>query len=158
MDVAASLALPLANTVPSAEAVSPAAGTMDMASRADHKHERLTSAQNVTLDANGMATITFSRTFAAEPVIVFGALGTGTAPVPDFRGEFIKTGAIYTGLTVYGQRNRSLPTIAPLSGGIVLLANLITGLNTILTGLSGFAPYEAAAGSRVSVTAIQASQ
>lgn len=150
--------LQLADTAPSSEAKTPTAGMMDTASRADHIHPRLTSAANVTLDSNGLATITFTRTFTAEPVLVFGSIGNGTGPIPDFRGELIQTNGVYTGVTIYGQRARSLPTITPLNSGLItLLSSLISALNPILAQLSNFAPYEAAAGARVSVTAIQAS-
>lgn len=147
----------LSDATPVAEAKTATAGQMPMASRGDHTHPRLTSAANVTLDANGYATITFTRTFASEPVLVFGSLGTGTGPVPDFRGELIQTGNVYTGVIVYGQRNRALPSITPVNTGLLVIGTLITGLNTIFASISGFAPFEAAAGARVSVTAIQAS-
>lgn len=146
----------LADTSPLSESKTATAGAMNKAPRADHQHPRLTSADNYTLDANGFVTITFSRNFTTEPAIVMNALGSGTGPVPDFRAEFIKTGALWTGATVYGQRARALPTIAPLSAGLLtLLSSLIGALNPILASISGFAPYEAAAGARVSVVAIQ---
>jgi hypothetical protein len=149
--------LQLADSSPTAEAKSPAAGSMDTASRGDHTHPRLTSAANVTLDANGYATITFTRTFATEPVLVFGSLGSGTEPVPDFRGNFIQTNGVYTGVTIYGQRARAMPMINPISTGLLSILSVLQALNPVLAQLSGFTPYEAAAGARVSVTAIQAS-
>lgn len=155
--IAPSNGITLADTVPKAEAKVAVPGAMEQASRGDHTHPRLTSATNVTLDANGYATIVFTRTFTTEPVLVFGALGTGTGPVPDFRGELVQTGALYTGVIVYGQRNRALPTLAAVNTGLLTIAPLITGLNTLFASISGFAPFEAAAGARVSVTAIQAS-
>lgn len=145
----------LADTAPLSEAKTPTAGAMSKATRADHQHPRLTSADNYTLDANGFVTITFSRTFSTEPAIVMNALGSGTDPVPDFRAQFNKTGALWTGATIYGQRSRPLPSLAPLSTGILNILALITPLNALLNLLSGFTPYEPAAGARVSVVAIQ---
>lgn len=146
----------LADTVPLAESKTPTAGAMNKAPRADHQHPRLTSATNHTLDANGFATVTFTREFLTEPAITMNGLGAGTSPVPDFRADFIISNGKWTGATVYGQRTRALPTIAPLNAGLLgLLASLIGALNPILLSLSGFAPYEAAAGARVSVVAIQ---
>lgn len=142
----AAFTTPMADIPPLSESGTAAAGGMPMATRADHQHQRLTSAINTTLDANGLATIEFTRTFDAEPVIVFGALGAGTGPVPDFRADLIKTGAFWTGATIYGQRARPLPSL----GGILLIGPLIAAL-------SGYTPYEAAAGAKVSVTAIKAS-
>lgn len=156
IDMAAIKAAILSNSVPLAEARTPTVGSMDTAPRADHQHPRLTSATNHTLDASGMATVVFTREFPTEPAITMNGLGSGTGPVPDFRADFILTNGKWTGATVYGQRARSLPTIAPLSAGLLtLVSSLIGALNPILASLSGFAPYEAAAGARVSVVAIQ---
>lgn len=149
--------IPLSDTPPGAEAKAAAAGSMPVASRGDHTHPRLTSAANATLDANGYATITFTRTFTTEPVLVFGAIGAGTGPVPDFRGDFIITNGIYTGVTIFGQRSRPLPNMPSQLTALAVLTGVITAVNSIMSLLSGFTPYEPAAGARVSVTAIQAS-
>jgi len=148
-------AITLADVPPIGEAVVPTAGMMSLATRADHQHPRLTSSTNHTLDANGFVTVTFTRTFDQEPAVSTTAIGSGTGPIPDFRVDFIKTGAVWTGATIYGERPRNFPTITPLSTGLVLILNLINALNTILTSLSGFMPTEPAAGARVSVVVIK---
>lgn len=149
-------AITLSNVAPLSEAKVPDAGMMNEAVRADHQHPRLTSSTNHTLDANGFATITFTRTFDSEPAIALTALGSGTDPVPDFRADFIKTGNLWTGATIYGSRSRALPMITPINGGLIgLLSSLISALNPILATLSGFMPYEAAAGARVSAVVIK---
>ena len=146
----------LADIPPLSESGSPKAGAMELATRADHQHPRLTSATNHVLDTNGLTTVVFTRSFDTEPAITMNGLGSGTGPVPDFRADFIITNGKWTGATVYGQRARSLPTIAPLNAGLLaLLSSLIGALNPILASLSGFAPYENAAGAKVSVVAIQ---
>lgn len=148
-------AITLSDVPPIAEAKVPNAGMMNEAVRADHQHPRLTSSTNHTLDANGFVTVTFTRTFDTEPAINLTALGSGTSPIPDFRAEFIKTGALWTGATIYGQRNRPLPALVPVSTSIILIGPLITGLNTLFTSLSGFTPYEPAAGAQVSCVVIK---
>lgn len=146
----------LSNDPPLSEAKTPTPGAQQKATRADHQHPRLTSATNHTLDANGFTTVTFTREFLTEPAITMNGLGSGTGPVPDFRADFIITNGKWTGATVYGQRARSLPTLAPLNSGLLsLVSSLIGALNPLLASLSGFAPYENAAGARVSVVAIQ---
>jgi hypothetical protein len=148
-------AITLSDTPPNAEAKVPNPGMMNEAVRADHQHPRLTSSTNHTLDANGFVTVTFTRTFDTEPAINLTAIGSGTSPIPDFRAEFIKTGALWTGATIFGQRNRSLPVITPLNTGLSLLSTLITGLNSIFSAMSGFAAYEPAAGAQVSCVVIK---
>lgn len=146
----------LASDMPLPEAVAASAGTMGRAARGDHRHKRLTSATNHTLDGSGLATVVFTQSFASEPSLALVALGSGTGPVPDFRGDFIKTGELWTGCTVYGERPRALVTSAPLSG-ITLVTNLVTALNTIFASLSGYSVREPAAGARVSVIAVTTS-
>lgn len=147
---------PLASAIPRSEATGGSAGSGAAVSREDHQHPRLTSASNHTLDSAGFATVTFTRTFAVEPALSLVALGAGTDAVPDFRGEFTKTGALWTGGIVYGERARVLPTIAPISG-IALLSGLVTALNGIFAGLSGYSVREPASGARVSVIALMPS-
>jgi hypothetical protein len=147
----------LGSSMPAPEKRTATPGQMAEASRSDHQHPRLTSAANATLDASGYATVMFTRTFDAEPVLVFGSIGSGTTPVPEFRGELIQSAGLYTGVRVFGQRSRAIPTINPISTGLASIFSLLGALNPILQQLSGFTPYEPASGARVSVTAIQAS-
>ena len=58
--------IPLADQNPSAEAGSAKPGTMDLGSRADHVHPRLTATATGTLNSSGEATVTFTRTALAH--------------------------------------------------------------------------------------------
>jgi len=138
-------ALVLADTLPKAETKTPTAGTMPMAPRADHQHPRLTSASNHTLGSDGFVDVIFTRTFDQEPAIVCLALGSSD-PVPDFTATPVKTGDVWTGARIYGERKRALPLLT----GLVLIG-------PVVTALAGFKPWEPAAGARVSVIALQAS-
>lgn len=146
-------------TAPKSEAMAPAVGASEEFAPIDHQHQRLSAGGNATLDSNGLALVPLNPIHTIEPVIIFGALGTGTGPVPDFRGELITNAAgEYVAVKVYGQRARQLPELAPLNGGVlVLLGSLISALNILLAGLSKFAPWEAAAGAQVSVLAVRPS-
>lgn len=139
------LTVALATMLPSAESKEAAPGRAEQASRADHTHPRLTSASNHTLGADGTVEVTFTRTFDREPVIACLSLAS-MDPVPDFTATPIKTGDVWTGARIYGERKRALPLLT----GILVVGPLITAL-------SGFKPWEPAAGARVSVIALQAS-
>jgi len=165
MDTSAVAAALLSDTPPIAEATTPAAGAGPKASRYDHLHPRLSSAQSGTLDGNGQATVIFTRTFTAKPAVTVLAVEDDTNPVPRFKvrrwlkadGSAWVSGP-YGGCVIYGDRARVLPTITQLNGGIiVLLASLITALNTILAQLSGYAPYVPAASVEFSLIALQPS-
>ena len=94
----------------------------------DHRHPRLTSSKNVTLDANGLATVTFDRVFEVEPTFLAGPIGSfGNTPpivgvegwVKDVDGKFI--GANLKGVRAVNQVMASttppLLNISILSGG-----------------------------------------
>jgi len=142
-------AIALADVAPLSEAKAAAAGSMNMAPRADHQHPRLTSAQIATLDNMGTQTVTFTRTFDTEPAISIIAVENDTKSPPDFK---VKTFAVdangkYTGCTVYATRARPLPAL-----------NAITDLLGGVVGkLTGFMPNEPAAGVRFSIIALHAS-
>lgn len=166
LDMAAIQAGLLSDTTPLAEATAPAAGAGDKASRFNHLHPRLSSAQSGTLDANGQQTVIFTRTFTAKPAVTVLAVEDDTSPVPRFKvrrwlkadGSSWASGSPYGGCVIYGDRARVLPTITQLNGGIiVLLSSLITALNTIITQLSGYAPYVPAANVEFSLIALQPS-
>ncbi len=110
----------LANSLPSAEGVAAAAGMASVASRVDHVHPRLTSTNIDTLDASGLKTLTFTRSFATEPSAVFTMIEAGTAAPVSFRVQsWVMTGANYTGCVVYGQRHRALPAVLTLLTALV---------------------------------------
>lgn len=153
--VPATTSFVLADTAPKAEQKTAAAGVMDAASRADHTHPRLTSAQTGQLDANGTATMMFTRMFTAEPAISVLAVENDTKSPPDFKvKQFLDdtgapwvAGKTYGGCIVYGTRARALPVL-----------NAVTDLLGGVVGkLTGFIPTEPAAGVRFSIIALQAS-
>lgn len=166
MDPSAVAAALLSDTPPVAEATTPAAGDGSKASRFNHLHPRLSSAQSGTLDANGQQTVIFTRTFSSKPAVTVLAIEDDTNPVPRFKvrrwlkadGSAWASGSPYGGCIIYGDRARVLPTLTQLNGGIiVLLSSLITALNSILTQLSGYAPYVPAANVEFSLIALQPS-
>ncbi len=152
---------PFSTAVPKTEMTGGAAGSVREIPPADHQHPRLTSTASGTLAVNGTASVTFTRTFSTKPAVTVMEIDSGgTSPPVDFKVQSWTQDANgnYTGCTIYGTRNRALPTIAPLSSGLLtLLSSLIGALNPILASLSGFAPYEAAGGAAFSLIALQPS-
>lgn len=59
----------LADMAPLSEAGTAAAGSEAQATRADHRHPRLTSATTGVLNASGEATVSFTRTFPTKPSV-----------------------------------------------------------------------------------------
>lgn len=148
---------PFSNVQPKAEGGSPALGAVQMIPYADHIHPRLTATAKGTLDASGNATVTFTQAFDAEPGVTVTSVDVkaGGKPVPRFDITFTLTAGKYTGCTVYGERQRPLPTLAQASGG--LLGALVTSVNAVLAPLSGFLPTEPAAGAGFSLIAVKTS-
>ncbi len=136
-----------ADVMPKPETGTAQKGTsQDRFATEDHQHPRLTSAKNVVLDANGYATVEFSRTFDTEPAMAYASLGAIDGPVPDFSGELIKdTSGKFVGIKVYGERKKALPLIT----GLALL-----NIGPLVTLLTGYKPWEPAAGAKVSVIAV----
>lgn len=131
-----------ANVAPKGEARSAATGAQSMKyALEDHQHPRLTSATIVTLDGTNTATVTFTRTFAAEPSIDLTPIAPGgTQPVILQVDSWIQDGGgLYTGCVIRGYRMNTLP------------ASL-----TLLTALVNFSVSSgSASGVRVSVIALQ---
>lgn len=127
MEVSAPLAVPLANSAPTAEAVSASPGSMDMASRADHTHPRLTATATGTLNASGEATITFTRSFASKPAVtVLYVEATDNQPVVFKVKSWTMTGGNYTGCVIKGYRSQTIPqNLATLLLGAIF--NLFAG-------------------------------
>lgn len=146
-----------ATMAPRGEAGAPVIGTTDAITRPDHQHPRLTATAKGTLDANGNATVTFTQAFDAEPGVTVTSVDVkaGGKPVPRFDITFTLTAGKYTGCTVYGERQRPLPTLAQASGG--LLGALVTSINAVLAPLSGFLPTEPASGAGFSLIAVKTS-
>jgi len=64
----------LGNSTPRSEAVTPAAGGAQVASRDDHRHPRLTSTTVGSITTGNTATILFTRAFTNEPGIDYQEL------------------------------------------------------------------------------------
>lgn len=61
----------------------------------------------------------------------------------------------YVGCVIKGQRAQMLPTINPLSGTLTLLSSVITGVNTLVSALTGYNVFGGGvAGASVSVIAV----
>lgn len=132
---------------PLAEKVAAAAGAGTKGSRDDHVHPRLTSSTRVTLNASGLATVTYTRTFDTKPAILLTAINPSGRQIFLEVVDDIQTGAVYTGCHVKGYRSQILPALT----GILLIGPLIAAL-------SGFDAFGgSAAGVEISIVAIQPS-
>lgn len=144
-----------ANTPPSSEALAGVAGADTDYARADHQHPRLTSTTYATLNAQGQATVTFSRTFVNKPGLNLAETDATIAMQPlVLRGLAWVTDAQgrYVGVTIQGSRAQMLPTLNPVSG---ILSGVITGTNALVSALTGFNIFGgSAAGATVSVIAV----
>lgn len=121
----------------------------------DHQHPRLTSTTYATLDASGQATITFTRTFTNKPGLNLTETDAvaGSQPLV-LRGLTWTQDAQlrYTGVVIQGLRAQLLPALQPVNG---LLTVVITGVNTVVTSLTGFNIFGgAASGASISVIAV----
>lgn len=139
---------------PAAEAVGGDPGTDEHKySLEGHRHPRLTSttgnrqgALTHVIGSNGTATIGFTRTFSAPPGTVFTEVppitGTMSGMPASFRVEnWVLTDGLYTGCVVRCWRGQTLPTLSTVSG---ILTVVISGVNTIVSRLTGFNPFGAA--------------
>lgn len=127
-----------ATTAPPPVALQGSAGISTEYALKDHTHEARTQRRVVTLDGNGLATWTFSKPFDNKPsmnYMVFQPTGTGKVVVDAV--EWVMSGTKFVGVKVSGSRSQKLPQSPPVTG-IALLANVITGLNNLIAGLSGY--------------------
>lgn len=124
----------------------------------DHQHPRLTSTTYATLGSSGQATVTFSRTFANKPGINLTETDAASGSQPLVLrglGWVQDATGLYTGVTIAGSRAQLLPTLTPLSGVLTLLGQVITGVNGLVTTLTGYNIFGgSAAGATVSVIAV----
>lgn len=136
-----------------------AAGSMVLASRGDHKHPRLSVTAQGALDSNGQAPVTFMRdgvavTFATKPAVTCMSVSASAAVFFDFAYTTDAQGR-YIGGTLTGRKGRALPQLTAVSG---ILTAVITGVNALVSALTGFDPFNsAAAGVEFSFIAIGAS-
>ncbi|WP_311270484.1 hypothetical protein [Sphingobium sp. WCS2017Hpa-17] len=158
-------ALKAAMPVPSAETPMPEAvggapgveGTK--VSGAGHQHPRLTSTtgpkstspDSHVVAATGLATVMFTRSFDLPPGPVFCEVPPATGVMPAQPASFRVESWIretmtptpsgkYVGCVVRAWRGRPLPLMTLLSGVLSL-----TGINGIITGLTGFVTFAAPA-------------
>lgn len=117
----------LSDALPPAEAVAATAGATALASRDSHRHPRLTSATNETLGASGETTVTFTRTFAAMPVLACMLIeGANNQPVMFKVKSWVQDGSLnYTGCVIKGYRAQTVPQnlATLLLGGVFDLFN-----------------------------------
>lgn len=144
----ASVSTPLGDMAPLSEAGIAAAGSEAWATRADHRHPRLTSATNGTLNASGEATVNFTRTFTTKPsvAILYSETADGQPIVFKVKtwlgvGGTTWTSGDYTGCVIKGYRSQTVPqNLATL---------LLGGVFNLFAG--------SASGAEYSLIAVQAS-
>jgi len=141
-------------SVPPPEGTAGAAGAMSPYARGDHVHPRLTSSTGNTgaaptshvIGSNGTARITFTRTFPTFPAAIFTEVppqtGVMSAQPAIFRVDsWITDGTgAYSGCVVRAWRTQTLPTLLTVTG---ILTAVITGVNAIVSALTGFNPFGA---------------
>lgn len=157
-----------ANAPPMGEAVTAAKGAQTTRfALEDHQHPRLTSTTVGTIGSSGTATVTFTRSFLKEPGMVLTEI-PGTAPPQTMPATFkveswvrevmspTPSGA-YVGCVVRCWRSQVLPTLNTISVAS-LLSGVISGLNTVITALTGFNIFAASAnGTAFTCIAVQRS-
>jgi hypothetical protein len=143
----------MSTTAPLPEAMTAAPGSSGRLPDASHTHPSISVRHRVTLDSNGLATVTWAHSFAIRPGIFFCPINPGAGQVTvNVTSETVSNG-VYVGCVIKGFRSRPLPTLSPVSA--TLLSDLVTGVNAISAALTGFdANNASAAGVEVNVIAI----
>lgn len=120
----------------------------------DHQHPRLTSTTYATLDTDGRATVTFTRSFTNKPGFSITEIDTNkTQPLVCVVESFIGTGP-YTGCVIKGFRSQALPA-QPQMNLLAILGTVVAGVNAIAASLTGFNVFGGSpANASVSVVAI----
>lgn len=145
-----------ASNTPLNEITSGSAGAQSTMSRGDHQHPRLSATANGTLDSNGEAVITFTRTFSLKPAVAILLIESSeNMPIFFKVKSWTTSGTDYIGCIIKGYRGQSLPSLSVVSG---ILTAVITGVNAIVSALTGFNVFNGvAAGAEYSFIAIQPS-
>lgn len=124
--------LPFSDATPMAETRLGTPGAAPKAVREGHEHPRLTSATtDHVLDANGEATITFTRSFAVKPAVTYmldEAADLGAVLIKVKTWTIV--GGQYTGCVVKGYRARTLPATLTLLTALInfdVFAGVTTG-------------------------------
>lgn len=115
------LAAMFSDQAPIREATLAIPGSQPKASRGDHQHPRLTSASWNVTDANGEATFTFTRAFAAKPTIDLSyEEATNNQPcIFKVKSWVVNANGEYTGMVAKGYRLQTLPSTITLLGSLV---------------------------------------
>lgn len=159
-DAAAKSDIPQPGTsTPPTESVAGAAGsTATKFAMEDHSHPRVTSTTYVTLDSTGQAFALFTRSFTNKPGLDLTETdATATSQPLSLRGLAWQQDANgrYYGVTIQGKRARVLPQLNALSGVLTLLTQVVTGVNSLVTALTGYDLFAGVAtGATVTVIAI----
>lgn len=105
----------LSNQAPWSEGVTPSAGSEELASRGNHVHQRLTSATAGTTNAQGEATVTFTRTFANYPCVDPIAIESADNGMIGWKVKsWVIVGGVYTGAVIKAYRIQPLPSVLTL--------------------------------------------
>lgn len=130
-DIAAAMATFLSDEPPLPEAMQPAAGMEAKATRAGHRHPRLTSATVATLSTNGETTINFTRVFTSAPAVTCLLIeAADSQPVVFKVKSFIQDGGgNYTGCVIKGYRLMAMPGTVTLLGLVNLSLTSSTSAN-----------------------------
>ncbi|GEM_PF-6883459 len=128
------LAAMFSDQAPIREATLAIPGSQSKASRGDHQHPRLTSASWNVTDANGEATFTFTRTFAAKPTIDLSyEEATNNQPcIFKVKSWVTNANGEYTGMVAKGYRLQTLPASITLLGSLASFSvtiNAPAGIN-----------------------------
>lgn len=110
-DTASIMAAFLSDEPPLPEAMAAAAGVEAKATRAGHRHPRLTSATLATLGSNGEVTVPFTRTFTAPPAVTCLLIEAADSQPVIFKVKtFIQdANGNITGAIIKGYRTNTLP-------------------------------------------------
>lgn len=132
----------MATSIPLAEKTGGAAGAVPGEySDAAHQHPRLTSATKVTLDASGVATATFTRSFSTEPTVDLTPIMPGQACLMQVDGWIREVmtptpSGAYVGCVVRGYKvgTQTLAAVTVLSISVAVgsqVVNLLSPANGV---------------------------
>jgi len=103
--------------------------------REDHTHKARIKRAIVTIGADGTAKWDFAEPFATVPIVTHMVQESSGAN----RVNVIITSVSATSVTVYADRMRNLPVLQQMQGGLLAtLTQVITGVNALVTALSGY--------------------
>lgn len=118
--------LSIGTDTPLPESAAGTPGSAAMAADSFHTHPTISWRGNVTLDASGLSTVTFGRTFNAEPPVFLTAVNPSGRPVQLEIVSYTQSPpGTWTGVNIRGYRSQILPSLS----GIVLVGPLVTALS-----------------------------